>query len=93
MRATHWAINYSAACQEGGDGICDGEVPAGEGNPNAVTDECTCKCHTTDDLPPTIQGVKDWHDAWYAPEILDPVEAAKADARRIVRQGLAQFVR
>ena len=64
MRATHWAINFSDACDAGGSGICDGEVPDGEGNPNCPTPyECTCSCHTTVDLPETVAEVKAWHDA------------------------------
>lgn len=62
MRATHHAINYSDACDKGGDGQCDGHVPEGEGNPNASNPVlCTCPCHEDVSLPDTIEGVTRWH--------------------------------
>lgn len=79
MQATHYAINYSIACQELGSGLCDGEVPEGEGNPNAVSDECSCPCHRAEDLPPTIEGVRDWHDEFHGVTIT-----------RLVREGMAK---
>lgn len=67
MRPTHYAINLSDACDEQGDGQCDGGIPDGEGNPNASGSECTCVCHDEGTvLPLTIAGVTAWHAAWWA---------------------------
>lgn len=69
MKRTHWAINYSDACDKGGSGQCDGIMEDGEGNPNAVGTSvdgtCTCPCHNEWDLPDTIPGVKAWHDEFH----------------------------
>lgn len=39
-------------CIRGGSGNCDDAV-------------CDCACHTAEDLPATVEGVKEWHDALY----------------------------
>lgn len=65
MYATHYAINYSDACNKGGSGQCDGFVPDYEGNTNSISPECTCPCHGDWDLPSTIAEVKVWHDEFH----------------------------
>lgn len=52
---THYETHISTECSTGGTAQCDGFC--GEHN-----NECTCHCHTANDLPETIQGVRDWHD-------------------------------
>lgn len=52
---THWATHISEECSLGGSGICDGFCLS-------HGDECTCSCHTTDSLPETTEGVRQWHD-------------------------------
>lgn len=65
MKRTHWAINYSDACDIRGSGQCDGFMEEGEGNPNSDLDQCTCPCHGNWDLPDTIAEVKVWHDEFH----------------------------
>lgn len=71
MRATHWAIHYSEACDKGGNGQCEGDIDVPR-NPNSVgtgvAHTCTCPCHDADDLPPTVEGVRAWHDDFHGVE-------------------------
>lgn len=73
-------MTTTASCAPLGDGVCDGF--AGSDDDDVVTHGlCSCWCHNTDDLPPTVQGVRDWHDRHHGVEHL-----------RIVREGLRPLV-
>lgn len=54
-------------CQPYGSGNCDGFH-------EATQDECSCPCHTMDDLPPTVSEVRGWHDVHHG---LVPVEGTE----------------
>lgn len=64
----HYTINLSDACDEMGDGQCDGSVPLGEGNRNAEGDACSCTCHDegTEIEPYTVEAMTAWHVAFHA---------------------------
>lgn len=52
---THYETHISTECSTGGTGQCDGFcIEHGAA--------CTCACHNANDLPQTVQGVRDWHD-------------------------------